>query len=186
MNDLLNQFDDCKNKVENNLNRKDKFVDRTAKKIALILQTIQLVNECFDLSLNEDILISYVLESEIEQQNKRNRSKLAYEFMYNYYKANKSRFDIREKRGDVISLAESTREGIALLEEDRVDLYIPITTARRILKINSFPQITNYQVEWKENGYTKCENGRYDKSNTELGRHYHFVYEFSDKTKGEK
>ena len=184
---ILEQFDHYKKLVKQNLNQTDKFADRTGSKLALINQTIALVNECFGLSLDERQLMSFAYKSEIEQQNKRNKSKLAYEFMYSYYKANKSKFDIKNKRGDVISNAQekNSREGIVLIEQNRVDLYVPISTARRILKINNFPQIGTYQVEWRDNGYTKCETGRCDKSNSELGRHYHFVYEFEDAEEGE-
>lgn len=182
---LIQQFNQCKQIIEQKITNKDKFIDRTAKKIALIYQTIQLVNECFGLTLDENNLISYVINAEVEQQNKRNRGKLAYDFIYNFYKNNKNSFDIKHKRGEIISQAQTDRIGIALTDIDRVDLYIPTQKARQILKNNDFPQITSYQIEWKENGYIKCENGRYDKSNSELGRHYHFVYEFQNTDEGE-
>lgn len=181
---ILEQFDHYKKLVKQNLNQTDKFADRTSSKLALINQTIALVNECFGLSLDERQLMSFAYKSEIEQQNKRNKSKLAYEFMYSYYQANKNKFDIKQKRGDYISQTRERREGIALLDELRVDLYVPVSTAKRILKANGFPQIGTYQAEWRDNGYTKCENGRFDKSNSELGRHYHFVYEFENTENG--
>ena len=114
--------------------------------------------------------------SQKETLEERNKSKLAYEFLYSYYSSNKDNFDIKNKDNNTTILAKNKREGIVSIKGEETHIYIPTRIAREILRLNNFPQIDSYKIEWKENGFTKCENNRYDKSNLELGRHFHFVY----------
>lgn len=173
---LLSFFDNCVEEIMAKIKSRDDFTDRVSKKYAVILLTAKLVNCCFGLKLDENKIIDFALKSEIEQQEERNKSKMAYEFLYSYYSSNKDNFDIKNKDNNTTILAKNKREGIVSIKGDETHIYIPTRIAREILRLNNFPQIDSYKIEWKENGYTKCESNRYDKSNLELGRHFHFVY----------
>ena len=71
--------------------------------------------------------------------------------------------------------------GKAIYKDSEINLYIPIDKVKKLLNDNNFTQIDNYKKVWKEKGYIKHENGRYDKSNSEMGRHFHFVYKLIEK-----
>lgn len=174
---LLEDYDECVEIVNSRIKFQDDFTDRISKKYAIILLTIKLVNKCFNLTLDENQIIDFALKIEEEQYQERDKGRLAYEFIYSYYMANKNKFDIKFKDlNNEIKASKLPREGKSIEEGKDVNLYISCSIVKKILNNNSFPQLDSYKKEWKDKGYTKCEKNRYDKSNTELGRHFHFVY----------
>ena len=173
---LSEHFDRCYQIVLGNIENKDDYSERIAKKYAVIWQTIELLNNCFNLQFNTSDIMQIALNCEKEQQLERNKSKMAYDFILTYFFANKNKFDIKIKNGEFISKSTLPREGIAMFKDGVLDLCVPISTARQILNNNSFPQLDTYKKQWKEKGLTKCENSRTEMSNPELGRHFHFVY----------
>lgn len=142
---------------------------------------IGLVNKCFNINLDIKEIVNITLNSESENQLERNKAKNAYDFIYSYYKNNTNKFDIKIKNSDVIQKVDSGREGIVMYCKDKtIHISIQNNILRNILVQNNFTQLDNYKVKWKNLGYIQCENNRYDMSNVEIGRHFHFVYKNLD------
>ena len=181
-NTLSDEFDTCVNVINNLIVNKDEFTHRISKKYAAILLTLRLLNKCFNISLDEKEIMKLALSCEEEQQRERNKSTLSYECIYEYFKNNEKKFDVFQgNKGFVKSLATGNRDGIANYKSKKeLHLYITISKVKEILKENNFFQLNSYKVKWKEKGYIMCEKNRYDMSNPEVGRHFHFVYQLDN------
>ena len=180
---LLILYKECIEIVKCKIKKQDSFTDRISQNYAIILLSIRLLSKCFNLNLDEDRIIDFALESEEQQALERNKAEDSYSFILSYFNGHKNEFDIyyKDEHCKPCFATVSPKIGKAIYKDSEINLYIPIDKVKKLLNDNNFTQIDNYKKVWKEKGYIKHENGRYDKSNSEMGRHFHFVYKLIEK-----
>ena len=183
INKLYHAYDIYYKQVLSKITKKDSMTSRSAKKYAVIALTAKLVNKCFNININIDTMIKTLLSFENKQVQERDKGKLAYLFLHDFFIDHYRNFHVyRNGQLEYMNDRErNTNYGYASYKGDDLHLYIPTITCKKILESNGFIQVDNYKKFWKEQGLTKCPNNseRYDCSATGklYMRHFHFVYE---------
>lgn len=150
--------------------------DRICQKYAVIAITCDLINECFNTSLNTEEIIKTSLESEnSEEIDNRDMAMRAYDFILSDFRNSKGKYTIK-KGMSTIPYTTKERFGIAVYKDDVVELQITPQNLENLLLKNKFTQFSNYKKSWKAKGLLISHADRIESSASDIGRCYRLVY----------
>ena len=150
--------------------------DRICQKYAVIAITCDLINECFNTSLNTEEIIKTSLESEnSEEVESRDMATQAYDFVLSDFYSAKSKYTIKKDMNTILYKSKE-RFGVAVYKDDILELQIPTKTLDNLLLRNGFPQIANYKKSWKAKGVLISHADRIASTVKDIGRCYRLIY----------
>ena len=158
------------------LNDTSSLKDRICQKYAVIAITCDLINECFNTSLDTEDIIKTSLESESsEEVDNRDMATQAYDFVLSDFYGAKSKYTIKM---DMNTIPYTTKErfGVAVYRDDILELQIPTKTLENLLLKNGFPQVSNYKKSWKSKGLLISHADRISSAVKDIGRCYRLIY----------
>lgn len=150
--------------------------DRICQKYAVIAITCDLINECFNTSLNTEEIIKTSLEGEnSEEVENRDMATQAYDFILSDFYGAKSKYTIKK---DMSTIPYTTKErfGVAVYNDDILELQIPTKNLENLLLKNRFTQVANYKKSWKSRGMIISHADRISSAIKDIGRCYRLIY----------
>ena len=177
---LLEYFNKACETIKSRIVNKDHFFHRISKKLAVIIATAELVNKCFNISLDIDSMIDLIIGIYDKGAEERNRPLEAYKAILEYFQNNYTKFHILG--GDFVGYTRMSRDkhpvGHVRFKKDGVHICISVRECDKILQSYGFTQLPNYANYWKENNLTMTAKNRTTCSSTKslYARHYHFIY----------
>lgn len=183
---LLENYNQAEEIVKSLVHQKDCYSDRTIKPIIVMYETAKLLNECFEFNIDCEKICKIAIKADEDAIVNRDKVKLSYDTIIHWYETNLTHFTIKKDK-QIIQNALCELYGQVRKNQNETHLYISTKKVDDVLKQNNLQQLTNYKKGWKERGYTKCEDGRYDVSEPSImtGRCFHFVIKNNDDTQGD-
>ena len=173
------KYDDARDLVHSIMAKRDKLSDRLETKYAVIALTIELMNECFNLSLSAKELMAIMIEPEQKRVEERDISKCALEHIKDFIITKRQHFFERKQRGKAYEERPNDGDNYGTIchTELGTDVYISNKRVDAILSANGISEIATVKARWKANGIIKCDAKRYDCKY--LGRRcIHFIFDF--------
>lgn len=142
------------------------LTERTAKQTALLLTSVDILNEVLHVELNKNAIIEFMEEhSLIKETEQVSLGKKAMEWLLQFLSKNQSRFlsdEIKEGISGCIGRLEKT--GTVELEngeKSKMRLYMGEYEFGKMLKEGKFSEKVTVLKEWKQSGYLKSQKDRY-------------------------
>lgn len=177
--DLVRRYEKAKDVVHTLMKLRDNLSDRLESKYSAIALTIELMNECFALTLDTRELMTLFLAPEQNGVADRDISLRALEHVKNYIITNRSNFYELSKYANnttEVRRAVGKNRGLIKVSETSTDVFIPVETADAILQANNIAEIGTVRKRWREKKIIRCEPKRCTE-NDYLGRKcLHFVF----------
>ena len=162
--DLYDRYMQSRERVHALMTVRDSLSDRLEEKYAAIHLTVGLMNECFDLTLNADELLSIMLKPEQESVAERDIALKGEMAIRSFIAENRKHFDwTRYNENAKHDMAENFGSG-SYYGTVRMpnEVYMFSHKVDEVLKSAGIFETTTVKKRWKERGLTKCDTGRYD------------------------
>lgn len=178
MKDIHAKFDDARDLVHGLMVKRDKLSGRLETKYAVIALTIQLMNECFGLSLDATELMTIMIEPEQNGFEERDISKRALEHIKDFIITKRQHFFERKQRGNACEERPNVGDDYGTIKRTSkgTDVYISTQRVDAILRANGILEFATVKAQWKANGITKCDANRLDSKHLKR-RCIHFVFD---------
>lgn len=174
---LYDRYLQAKTQVHTLMPIRDNLSDRLEAKYAAIYLTVELMNECFALSLNADNLLTIMLAPEQANVVERNIALKGENAIKEFVKSKRQHFNryIRKNNKWVLNNPCSGDYFGTVRDGNICEVYILPTKVEEILKSANINEPTTVKRDWKEGKLIKADNNRYDcKFNG--SRHIHFIF----------
>lgn len=174
---LYDRYLQAKTQVHTLMPIRDNLSDRLESKYAAIYLTVELMNECFALSLNADDLLAIMLAPEQANVVERNIALKGENAIKEFVKSKRQHFNryIRENNKWVLNNPCSGDYFGTVRDGNICEVYILPTKVEEVLKSANINEPTTVKRDWKEGELIKADNNRYDcKFNG--SRHIHFIF----------
>lgn len=175
--DLLSRFKEAEEYVLKKMPIKDALSSRGAQKIAIIYLTSLLLNEAFDIGLDSEEILKFLVASDMDQILDRNLGFQAYQAVKESVVSNLNRFVVRNglasrqmfahqpghdelPRGDIYGRIEHDDEmkiSKVLILRNRLD---------KILQSSGFVEPDIVLSEWRDKGIIDTDAGKFTKKRT--------------------
>ena len=176
--DLCTRFDEAQAKVHSLMSFRDNLSDRLESKYTVIALTIELMNECFSLSLDCDTLMKLFLAPEQADVPERNIATKALECVKTFIAQKQAHFHrtVLYNNAPTYNNASGDSYGSIFERPNKIfDVYIHSSKVAELLKSEGINELCTVRKRWKESGITVCDNGRYDCKHGGV-RCLHFVF----------
>ncbi len=177
--ELLENYDSAKAIVHSLMPVRDNLSDRLESKYAAIALTIELMNECFGLTLDIAELMKIFLTPEQNKVATRDIALRALDHIKNYIITNRANFYELAKRSNDSTYVRNCvgkNRGLIKATEKGTEVFIPVETADQILISNNINEIGSVRKRWREKNIIRCEPNRCTE-NDYLGRKcLHFIF----------
>ena len=157
---------------------RDNLSDRLETKYTVIALTIELMNECFSLSLDSDTLMKLFLAPEQSDVPERNIAAKALECVKTFIAQKQAHFHrtVLYNNAPTYNNASGDSYGSIFERPNKIfDVYIHSSKVAELLKSEGINELCTVRKRWKESGITVCDNGRYDCKHGGV-RCLHFVF----------
>lgn len=162
---LCERFQSVKQVVKSIMVERDNLSERLETKYTAIALTIELMNECFHLTLNMEELMKILLTPEQNGVAERDISMKALECIKEFVIERRSNFCIHQREENSSYYKDETsgsNYGTILFIDGRTEVYMATSIVDGILRANHIMETATVKARWKEKGLTKCDSNRYD------------------------
>lgn len=166
--DLYTRFISAQSQVNALMTNRDNLSDRLEIKYTAIYLTILLMNECFNLKLDANELMTILLKPEQENVTERDISKKALNVIKDFIITKQQHFKIyrRSLQGDGKYVADcgssGDNYGTIRFNDSVCEVFISTAKVDDLLKSNHINEVTTVKTRWKAAGITKCDKDRFD------------------------
>ena len=161
--ELLDEFNSSLDCVNGLMTLKDSLSDRIANKVAIIHLTLELMNECFSLSLDAERIISLLIDCEQKSITDRDPATKALDAIKSYVFTNQSHFYFDsvedEDFSDLPVNYPNQPYGIVIIDRknSRIKVKILADMTERILQGSNVSEIATVRKTWRERGISECD-----------------------------
>lgn len=180
---LKSRYQQAKAETKKLMVNRDNLSDRLESKYAIFYLTIELLNECFSLSLKVKELIKILLEPEQSGIEDRDIGKKALSLINDFLIKKIKHFKIFNHDLKFKEFKDSVGDhlGTIVYEKGRMNVYIPTSEVKKTLENGQIREITSVKNKWKKEGVLLGDKDRTDCKY--LGRRCcHFVFEHDIET----
>ena len=162
---LCDRFDKARTVVKSIMLNRDNLSDRLETKYTAIALTIELMNDCFNLTLDIPELMKILLAPEQNGVADRDISMKALEHIKDFIIEKRTNLSIRHcgyNNSYEDNANSGSNYGTIVFKEGRTEVYMPTSMVDYILKANHIDETATVKARWKANEITKCDTDRYD------------------------
>lgn len=152
---IVNQLKTWKQTCLEEMNVKDQYSQRIADKLALLMVTAELVNECLDLKMDIDAILALLIKNEQKTAGQRSVGDLAYSHFQQKLIQYKSKFDTK-------NFEEKGYEywGRIHTKGDKVEVAILTTAFKTIMAEGNFDGTDVILKHWRDKGYLDHDHNK--------------------------
>lgn len=153
--EILTRWNKWKNQCMEAMTIKDQFSQRIGDKLALMLATAELVNECFDFEINVESILELLIEVEQESAGERSVGDLAYTYFQQQLIQHKSKFEFKDE-------AEKGYEywGRIQKKNGKNEVAILPTVFKKIMTEGNFEDTDVILRHWRDKGYLEHDHNK--------------------------
>ena len=179
--ELLCMFKDAKEHVMKSLAKTDDFSSRTSDKIAVIFMTSKLINKVFDIGLDEEGILHFLIKADESQVEDRNLGLQAYMAIKEQITANLNKFVFKDNspghqaftgQPEFTELPRSEIIGRLVTGSNKIpqEAWILRSKLDMLLKDAGFIDPEVVLSEWKEHQIIDADKGKYTRKRTLYNR----------------
>ena len=176
--ELSDRLECAQEKMNALMPKRDNLSDRLEKRYALIYLTVELMNECFNLTLDADELLTILVTPEQQSVADRDIAKKGENAIREFIVSKRQRFDRYIKDGNcrwvLNNPANGDKFGI-IREDNHCEAFILSSKVDEILKQVNINEITTVKSRWKNSHLIRTDKDRYD-CKLNGTRYIHFVF----------